>query len=98
MRVVVLILLLFTLFTGFEGWLLFPKGLIGSSHCIVSKGPSRYPVVVDYNVLLTSRCSGLNFLNHSSSAVTLCWGAVWGDGDLLEVCTVIHLLGVYQYL
>ena len=43
---VVLILLLFT---GFEGGLLFSKGLIGSSRCIVSKGPSRYPVVVDYN-------------------------------------------------
>ena len=62
------------------------------------KGPSRYPVVVDYKVLLTCHCSGLFFLNHSSSAVTLCGGAVWGDGDLLEVCTVFHLLAISQYL
>ena len=98
MCAVVPISLLFTLFTGFDGYLLFPKGLIGSSRCIVPNGPSRYSVVVDYKILPSCLCSGIHFLNHRSSAVTLCCGAVWGDGDLLEVCTVFHLLGVSHYL
>ena len=95
MRIVVLITILFT---GFGGWLQFPKRLIGSGRSVVPNGPSRYSVVVDYKILLSCRCSALYFLNHSSCTVALCCGAVWGEGDVLKVCTVSYFLGVSQYL